>query len=201
MLRRLALAVFGLATFNGAAFADESPKLRVESVGGSRLVGTLKAKMIAIQADFGRVEVDPAKLKSLTFAFDGDTIVTTSGSIIKGKIADDAFEIESEFGTIKLERSKLKSLTLATDAPADDPKPEHARPEAKPEPKPEPKEASDEDRATRPRPIPRFITQPSALKVTKISAGRPVPCGTPPIHFGPIRKSSESSMNLRPSKP
>lgn len=213
MSRRLAnaLALAAFAALAPAAFAEDGPRVRIESVGGSRLVGTLKVKSISIQADFGRVEVDPSKIKSLSFGDrDGDTIVTTSGSIIKGKIGEDAFEIDSEFGTLKLERSRLRSLTLAKDTPTDarpdepkgDPKPD----EAKPETKPDPQKPADEERATRPRPIPRYITQPSATRVTKIPAGRaprrivPPSPPRPPIHL-PDRYSSSTSRNLRVSGP
>jgi len=216
--RRFALALAVVAALPAAALADDGPKVRIESVGGSRLIGTWKVKSIAIQADFGKVEVDPSKIKSLTLGDrdrdrDGDTIVTTSGSIIKGKISDDAFEIESEFGTIKLERSKLRSLTLAKDATPGDPPLSPAgdqdRKNSDPpgtDPKAGSKEATAEGRGDRPRPIPRFLTQPSALKVTKISAGRPPRCVLPPIPKPPPIQlktwlDASSPMNLRTIKP
>jgi len=179
-------AIAIVANLPAPARADDRPLVRIESVAGSRLVGTLKVKTISVQADFGRVEVDPSKLKSVTLGDqDGDTIVTTAGSIIKGKIADEVFEIESEFGTLKLDRAKLKSITLAGDEPPRDPKAresnrERKPGEARPETRREPKDKPDEGRAPRPSPIPRFLTRPSALNVTTLSAGRPPTSVRPP---------------------
>ena len=173
-----------------AALAADGPAVRVESVGGSRLVGTLKARSIVIKADFGTVEVDPSKIRSASFSEEGDTIVTTSGSTIKGKIAAESFEIDSEFGVLKIDRSKLRSLSLG-EAAREDRKDEPRRGplELKPDPK---ADATDSDRPARPSPIPRFLTQPTSARVTKIGVERHPPARlNPPSYIAPPSSSTK----------
>lgn len=176
--------------------------VQVETRTDSRVAGTLTLQSLRVDCDLGILEIKANKIRVVNFTA-GETpiigpegtrlkgeIVTASGSTVKGMLIVPELNMKTDLGTLTLAPQKLRSITFKG-AEGSDPKAEAPRPgtlELKPDPKPESaKPAADEGRPSRPSPIPRYLTHPSASRVSRIGAfARPEACclvpSNPPAH-------------------
>ena len=206
-------AQYGDAGPDGNLKGWPSWSVQVETRHDSRVAGTLLLQSLRVDCDLGILEIKADKIKVVNFTADdppivgpdgtklkGD-IVTASGSTVKGTLIVPELKMKTDLGTLTLAPQKLRSITFKGQD-GSEPKAEAPKPgtiELKPDPRPEAaKPAADEDRPIRPSPIPRYLTHPSASRVTRIGAtGRPVTCC-----FSPINSPAQApSMKRRVIEP
>ena len=93
---------------------------------GKKVSGILQLAVVKMKTDLGILEMDVAKLRSITFGKDADTVVAATGTV-QGKVITDEFKLRTELGLLTLARDKMQTLTFADAAgsaakpiPADD---------------------------------------------------------------------------------
>ena len=209
-------AQFGGAGPDGNRQGWPSWSVQVETRSDSRVAGVLHLRSLKVDCDLGILEIKADKLKAVNFTgddppivgpegtrFKGD-IVTASGSTVKGTLIVPELRMKTDLGTLTLAPQKLRSITFKG-AEIPEPKAESPGPgplELKPDPNAESAKPGEEERPSRPNPIPRFLTHPSASKVVRIGARwRPESCGLM-LDGSPGHVSAQSpSMNRRVIEP
>lgn len=195
MRRPFPLAILALGLAGPTLVRAEAPTFTVETIGGTRLVGTLALDSIQVECEFGDLKVSVEKLRTLSYAADGDTIVTTSGFTIKGKIQTDPIRVESDLGPFTLSRDRLKSIEARSGSRESQPAPTPAETPRPAEPTQD-EPMKDEDPALPPqRPIPPFLLHSAAIVTAP-----PAPPGPRPCHRSDLRAKVYPPSQLRDTR-
>ncbi|HWE39925.1 MAG TPA: hypothetical protein VG406_25465 [Isosphaeraceae bacterium] len=194
------LAALALITLPVQAFAQGRPTVRIKTVRGSEITGTIAQDSIRIDGDLGPIEVPLGKVKSIEVErfsavtetpdrgltprmYSYQKITTRKGDRIVGTI-EKPLRIESDLGTLSIEGDIIETIEIISPDRAGSRGPS-ATPQPDPEVESKPATAAPKDadgskgsptpteRAARPSPIPRSILRPGTARVTRLKAPAP----------------------------
>jgi hypothetical protein len=126
----------GFAQFGGmggmggkSTVPPSSPRectVKVETIGGQSLSGTLTLTWVPVECDFGLYRLKPEKVKAIRFVHSPDSsvvgrgdglyvkgvVTTTSGEEIRGSVVVSDWTVMTELGVVTLDPTHLTSLSF-----------------------------------------------------------------------------------------